>query len=100
MGAGKICTVHFYLDCAAILTEKNQFDIFSSLAPATASKSSWPPGNQRNNHLARVTAIKPGEATYVTGFLAVARSYPCPAANIVAGYELVPTDDVTDIEWT
>jgi hypothetical protein len=96
---GKTCSFHFYLGTGSTLTGATAFDVFSSLQPAKASTTSWPPGNQRNIQLGRLSAVLPGEATYLAGYPVVAKSYPCPAAGAV-GLELVPTDDTTDIEWT
>jgi hypothetical protein len=98
--AGKTCTFHLYLASTSTLTGAKAFDIFSSLQPATYSTTTWPPGNQRNIQLARVSAVLAGEVTYLAGYPQTAKSYPCPAAGTVAGYEFVPTDDTTDIEWT
>jgi Ubiquitin 3 binding protein But2 C-terminal domain len=96
--AGKTCTFHLYLSPASTLTGAKAFDIFSSLQPATKSTTTWPPGNQRNIQLARLSAVLGGEATYLAGYPQVAKSYPCPSGTV--GYEFVPTDDTTDIEWT
>jgi hypothetical protein len=98
--AGKSCTFHFYLPSTGTLSGTGQFDLFSSLAPATKSTSSWPPGNQRNIQLARLQAVTPGEATYVAGFPLTGQKYPCPASGTTAGYELVGVGDTDDIEWT
>jgi Ubiquitin 3 binding protein But2 C-terminal domain len=98
--AGHTCTIHLYLSSTSTLTGAANFDVFSSLQPATKSTSTWPPGNQRNNQLARMKAALGAEATFLSGYPLAAQAYPCPAAGTVAGYEFVPTDDTTDIEWT
>jgi hypothetical protein len=98
--AGRTCAFHLYLDPTSTLTGAANFDVFSSLQPATHSTSTWPPGNQRNNHLGRMKAALGAEATVLAGYPTAVGGFPCPAAGTVAGYEYVPTDDVTDIEWT
>jgi hypothetical protein len=95
---GRTCTFHLYLDAASVQTGAKDVDIYSSLQPATTSTSTWGPGNQRNNQLARVAVSKPGDVTYLAGYPQVAKSYPCPSGTV--GYELAPTDDTMDIEWT
>jgi hypothetical protein len=98
--AGLTCHFEFALGSASILQGTPAFDVFSSLAPATASTTSWPPGNLRNNHLARMDAVLGGFATYEgAGFPQTAASFLCPPPGTVEGWELVPTGDATDIEW-
>jgi hypothetical protein len=98
--AGQTCAFHLYLASTSTLTGAANFDVFSSLKPATKSASSWPPGNQRNNHLGRMKAALGAEATVLAGYPTAVSGFPCPAAGVAAGFEFVPTDDVTDIEWT
>jgi len=98
--AGRTCTFHLFLGPASTLTGSPNFDIFSSLQPATASTNSWGPGNQRNNYLGRAQAALNAEAVFLQGYGTAAQSFPCPAAGTTAGYEFVATDDVEDIEWS
>jgi hypothetical protein len=95
---GKTCELHFVLDNTATLSGTGQFDVFTSLAPATTSTTSWPNGNLRDQYVGRMTAQLDGEATWTQGFPSVP-SFPCPAGELLAG-ELVGTGDVDDIEWT
>jgi len=97
--AGRTCAIHLYLASTSTLTGATQFDVFSSLQPATASTTTWPPGNQRNNHLGRMQAALGAEATVVAGLPTAVSGFACPAAGVAAGFEFVPTDDVMDLEW-
>jgi hypothetical protein len=99
-GVGHSCTFHLFLATTSKLTGAANFDVFSSLKTAAKSTTTWPQGNQRNNHLGRMKAALGAEATVLAGYPTAVGGFPCPAAGTVAGYEFVPTDDVTDIEWT
>lgn len=95
---GLRCEFHFYLDSTANVTGTGTFDVFSSLAPATQSTTSWPNGNLRDQYGGRLQTNKPGEAVFLSGFGNDAQVFDCPS-NSVYGAELVPTGDVDDIEW-
>jgi Ubiquitin 3 binding protein But2 C-terminal domain len=95
--AGSTCVFHFALDPSATLSGSEQFDVFTSLATATTSTTTWPSGNLRDQYVGRMTAVLNGEATWTPGFPNVP-SFPCPAGQLLAG-ELVGTGDVDDIEW-
>jgi len=96
--AGKTCEFHFFLDGAQTVSGSGLLDVFTSLAPATASTSSWPPGNQRDQHVARLAVSLGAEAAYVDGFPNSIKSFPCPSGTWAA--EFVGVYDVDDIEWT
>jgi hypothetical protein len=98
--AGKTCSFHFNLssDPKAKVSGTGQFDVFTSLAPAAYSTTSWPSGNLRDNHFGRMTAHLSGEATWVDGFSTSGKSFPCPAGRTYGG-ELVGTGDADRIEW-
>jgi hypothetical protein len=98
--AGKTCKFHFYLadESTSKLSGSSQFDLFTSLAPATQDTTTWPSGNLRDQHFGRLTAYLPGEATWVDGFPTAGQSFPCPSGKTL-GAELVGTGDVDDIEW-
>jgi hypothetical protein len=95
---GKTCEFHFFLDSTATLSGSALMDVFTSLAPAVADTTSWPPGNQRNQHVGRLAVVKPGEATFVDGFPNTIKSFPCPTGTWAA--EFVGVYDTDDIEWT
>jgi Ubiquitin 3 binding protein But2 C-terminal domain len=94
--AGQTCAFHFNLAPGSTLSGSGLFDVFTSLQPATQSTTSWPPGNQRNNQVARLQAAI-GEATYVSGFPNSVQSFPCPSGTWAI--ELVGVYDNDDIEW-
>jgi hypothetical protein len=96
--AGRTCELHFVLDSTSTLSGSGQFDVFTSLAPATTSTTTWPSGNLRDQYVGRMTAVADGEATWTPGFPSVP-TFPCPAGQLLAG-ELVGTGDVDDIEWS
>jgi hypothetical protein len=96
--AGKTCAFHFFLDSTAIVSGSGQFDVFSSLAPATANAASWPPGNQRNQYLGRLQVSKQSEATWVDGIPQTIKSFPCPTGTWAG--EFVGVGDQDDIEWS
>ena len=98
--AGKTCSFHFELssNSSAKVSGTGQFDVFTSLAPATGDKSSWPSGNLRDQHLGRMTARKNGAATWVPGFPTLGQGFPCPAGQTYGG-ELVGVGDADFIEW-
>lgn len=92
--AGKTGTFHFALDSASTVTGSGQIDIFTSLKPATASASTWPPGNQRNIQVGRIQAVKGGTATWVFG----SATFTIPAAGTY-GYELVGVNSVDLVSY-
>lgn len=95
---GFTCEFHFFLDPTAAVEGTGQFDVFTSLAPATQDTTTWPSGNLRDQYAGRMAASLPGEATWVAGFPSEGRSFPCPGGQLMAG-ELVPTGETDDIEW-
>jgi hypothetical protein len=96
---GKTCSINLALGPASIQTGAKQIDIFSSLAPAPGPRSSWGPGNGRNNHLGRISVNKPGLGVYLAGFPVAGQSFPCPAAGTKVGFEFVSTDDMSNTFW-
>ena len=95
--AGETCAFHFSLDNSATFTGSGLFDVFTSLAPATETTTSWPPGNQRNDQVARLQAVVNEKATYVSGFPNSVQSFPCPSDTWAI--ELVGVYDTDDIKW-
>ncbi|KAH7396068.1 hypothetical protein BKA64DRAFT_675246 [Cadophora sp. MPI-SDFR-AT-0126] len=96
---GKTCEFHFVLasEATSKLSGSAQFDVFTSLAPATHSTTTWPSGNLRDQHAGRMQAYLPGEAQWLEGFPTYGKSFPCPSGTLAG--ELVGTGDVDDIEW-
>ncbi|KAJ9634923.1 hypothetical protein H2199_008787 [Coniosporium tulheliwenetii] len=95
---GKTCEFGFYLDDSATLGGSKQFDVFTSLAPATVDTTTWPSGNLRDQHAGRMTAVKPGYATWVDGIGPASKTFPCPYGQTLAG-ELVGVNDIDEITW-
>jgi hypothetical protein len=95
---GMTCEFHFYLDASSTLSGSGQFDVFTSLAPATTDTTTWPQGNQRDQNVGRMAAYIPGEASWEDGFPQLWKSFPCPY-GVQQGAELVGTGDSDDIEW-
>jgi hypothetical protein len=97
---GKTGVFGFALDNAATTTVSgNQLlDLFSSLNPATASEDSWPPGNQRDNHLGRLNVVQDGAATWVDGFPVAGQGFTISAAGTY-GYELVGVGDADLVSY-
>jgi len=96
--AGRTCTFHFFEPTNGKLSGTGKFDVFTSLAPATTSTSTWPPGNLRDQYRGRFQAKLGAEATPGADGITTTTSFPCPAGQLLAG-ELVGTGDVDDIEW-
>jgi hypothetical protein len=98
---GKPVKFNFALDTAAAttVTGSGLLDLFSSLQPATASTSSWGPGNQRNVQLGRLSVSKGAAATWVAGFPTASQSYVFNAAGAY-GFELVGVYDQDVVSWS
>jgi hypothetical protein len=92
---GKTCYFTFDLDNTATLTGSEQFDVFTSLQPATQDTTTWGPGNGRNNHIGRMQAVRPGSATWIAQFI---QPFPCPVGK--RGFELVGVNDNDLIKWS
>ncbi|KAF2188666.1 hypothetical protein K469DRAFT_526303, partial [Zopfia rhizophila CBS 207.26] len=98
--AGQTCELHFILEPTdtTVLTGSGLMDVFTSNAAAPGDRSGWGPGNQRNNHVARLRVIKGGEATYEAGYPQTVRSFPCPVGRYPI--ELVGVYDKDNVEWS
>lgn len=97
---GKMCQFGFRLEDTDVLTGSMLFDLFSSLNPAPGCTATWPPGNQRNEHLARLQGVAGGDATYVDKFTTyLTEPSPCKSAGTIEAFELVGVYDNVDIEW-
>lgn len=74
-------------------------DLYSSLKPAPKEdRSSWGPGNQRNQYLARFRITAKGDAEFSTDVPNSAVKFTCPPAGDV-GYELVGVGDKVEVKW-
>jgi Ubiquitin 3 binding protein But2 C-terminal domain len=95
--AGETCELGFTLASADTSTGSQEADVFTSIAPATASTSSWPPGNLRDDDYARFHVTAPGTATLVQAFGPL--HFPCPGGETF-GLELVGVGDNDNISWS
>ncbi|KAE9961261.1 hypothetical protein BLS_002841 [Venturia inaequalis] len=92
---GKTCSFHFHRDATSRADGTKLFDLFSSLAPATATSS----GNQRNQFLGRLDTSAPGEAVWVADvFPKTGQGFACPSGGDF-GYEVVGAGDYVDVAW-
>jgi hypothetical protein len=74
-----------------------QADIYTALAPVTASTTSWPQGNLRDTYLGRLEANIGGFSTIQAGPYG---KFPCSiAAGKIFGGEVVPVGDDVEISW-
>ena len=97
--AGRTCAFIFELDDTATLSGSKRAQVFTSLAPAYATTTTWPHGNLRDQHLGDLLFNKPGratvEATYGDANL---NGFPCPAGQTIGG-ELVGRWDEVKVRW-
>jgi hypothetical protein len=97
---GKQCQLAFFLDETASLYGSRKIDVFSTLRPAVRATTGWGPGNQRNVHLGRLSAVRPGDATWDATYSArLTRKTPCGAANTTESFELVGVYDNDYVSW-
>lgn len=102
--AANQCQLVFDLESASSsVSGSAKAQIFTSLAPATASTSTWPSGNLRNQNLGAIDVVANGRATWQAGSGpgATAEGYfPCSAiAGQIYGGEIVPQGDNVQISW-
>lgn len=93
------CRIVFTSAATSTVSGSGRADAFLSLAPATASTTSWPPGNLRDIHVGRLLAVRGAEATWEQSYLGP--DIPCDElAGKVYGGELVGVYDSVHITWT
>ena len=85
-------------DASAVVTGSARADVFTSLAPATGSTTTWPSGNLRDQHVGRLVADVGGEARWEQPVEGEAPVFDCPWGTSLAG-ELVGVYDAVRIEW-
>lgn len=97
---GKKCQFAFYLDSTASVSGSGKLDVFTSFSPAPGSRSSWPPGNQRNLPVGRLSVAKGAAATWDATFNAyLTQKSDCKAPGTKEGLELVGVHDTDYISW-
>jgi hypothetical protein len=96
--SGFTCELVFDLDSTRGVSGSASAQAFTSLAPATATTSTWPQGNQRDQFVGTLKAIPGERATW--DLPASTRQFPCSeAVGRLYGGELVPTGDSDHISW-
>jgi hypothetical protein len=95
--ANRKCQLVFTLGPNDSATGSQRADVFTSLAPATASTTTWPNGNLRDQDVGRLVAVVGGTATFEQAFNG-APQFDCPAGQALGG-ELVGVYDVDQISW-
>jgi len=93
-----------YSSYASGSTTPLRAQIFTSLAPATASASTWPSGNLRDQNLGTIDLVLGGRANWETGSGSQVAAnngfFPCAAiAGKVYGGEIVPQGDDIEFSW-
>jgi hypothetical protein len=97
---GQKCQFAFGLDPADTLTGSKKLDLYTSNKPATASTTSWPPGNQRNIHLGRLNMVSGGDATWEARYNSyLTNKVDCKPSGTVEGFEVVGVYDVDRVSW-
>ncbi|KAH8688417.1 hypothetical protein BGZ61DRAFT_453188 [Ilyonectria robusta] len=97
---GKQCQFAFYLNDGGNFHGSGKIDLFSSLTPAPGTTATWPPGNQRNQHLARLSVARGQDASYdATYSTYLTKKTPCKAPGTKEGFELVGVYDNDFVSW-
>ncbi|KAI5462793.1 hypothetical protein BGZ63DRAFT_452313 [Mariannaea sp. PMI_226] len=97
---GKKCQFAFTLSPSDKLRGSGKLDFFSSNSPAPGPTTGWGPGNQRNNHLGRLSASLGATATWDATYSSyLTKKTPCKAPGTVEGFELVGVYDNDFISW-
>nr|CEG05028.1 unnamed protein product [Fusarium clavum] len=94
------CQLEFHLPANASPAGSKKIDVYSSIKPATGPASSWPPGNQRNNHIGRLSVVPGGAATWdFSQKPSLAFKTPCKAPGTVEAFEFVGVGEFDSINW-
>ena len=97
---GKKCQFAFYLDSSDSLDGSKKLDLYTSNSPAPGPTTTWGPGNQRNIHLGRLSATRPGFASWDATYSAyLTEKTDCKAEGTVEGLELVGVFDNDYVSW-
>lgn len=97
---GRQCQLEFHLPANANPAGSKKIDVFTSIKPAPGSKDGWGPGNQRNNHIGRLSVVAGGAATWdATYGRSLAVKTPCKKPGTVEAFELVGVYDFDSINW-
>ncbi|KAK5048361.1 hypothetical protein LTR84_006031 [Exophiala bonariae] len=99
------CQLVFDLtDSKSSVSGTGKAQLYSALAPAYTSASSWPSGNLRDQDLGSIVVVKGKRATWdatAGGLLAGSNgTFPCSdIAGAIFGGEIVPRGDTVEIKW-
>lgn len=97
----KQCQLEFHLPANANPAGSKKIDVFSSIKPAPGPTGTWAPGNQRNNHIGRLSVVAGGAATWdATYGTSLAVKLPCKAPGTVEAFEFVGVGDFDSINWS
>jgi len=96
--ASKQCQFIFDMSASSSWASgSKEADIYTALAPVTASTSSWPQGNLRDGYVGRLQTNVGGYSTVQAGPYG---KFPCSiAAGKIFGGEVVPVGDDDEISW-
>ena len=93
------CRLVFSSAADSEVSGSGRADLFTSIAPATTSTTTWPQGNLRDTHIGRIIATPGAEATWEQTFSGP--DFPCSEiAGYKVGGELVGVYDEDYITWT
>lgn len=102
--AGKTCELLFELWGRDVSTGSKTLDVFTYSNPpmpvqafSTADVVELVSTKSRDNHVGRILAPKPGNATWVMAFSGWPR-IPCPAGQLI-GIEYVGVNDAVAVRW-
>ncbi|KAF5227532.1 hypothetical protein FAUST_11712 [Fusarium austroamericanum] len=96
----KQCQLEFHLPANANPAGSKKIDVFSSIKPAPGPTGTWAPGNQRNNHIGRLSVVAGRAATWdATYGTSLAVKVPCKAPGTVEAFEFVGVGDFDSINW-
>ncbi|KAH7304743.1 hypothetical protein B0I35DRAFT_444835 [Stachybotrys elegans] len=98
--AGKRCQFAFYLNDGAALAGSRKIDLFTVNDPAPGPRAGWGPGNQRDIQLGRLSAVKPGLATWDATYSSyLTQSTECKPPGTTEAFELAGVYDKDFISW-
>ncbi|KAH7231113.1 hypothetical protein BKA59DRAFT_409358 [Fusarium tricinctum] len=96
----KQCQLEFHLPANANPAGSKKIDVFTSIKPARGPTGGWGPGNQRNNHIGRLSVVAGRAATWDSAQRpSLAFKTPCKAPGTVEAFELVGVSDFDLINW-
>lgn len=96
----KQCQLEFHLPANASPAGSKKIDVYSSIKPAPGPTTGWSPGNQRDQHVGRLSVVPGGAATWDSAQKpSLAFKTPCKAPGTVEAFEFVGVGDFDSINW-